>query len=331
MITSIIISVLLVILVGVVLLFILLDPIDNVTPEIVSYQAREDKTEKIKERTFTRAVERKPSSPSSSMAKVIAANTVSAIAIPVPEINVPDPSTQFGDGDDFGDGWGDGFGGGAGVSSFFGQPIHGKRILYVIDYSESMQGARQRLMRAELAESIYKLSPDIKFQMIFFAGPAWVAGDQVNMNGKKSAKIVAGQASYLWKSSGKAHQWDPEGDLRKPGWLKASDTQVEKSKKIIRGHRLIWGTNWKNPLEMAFQMDPLPETIIFMTDGVAAGDPIGVAKAIARKAKKNKITINTVALMEPKAAEAMAKLAEGSGGKFVLIGADGKKRKGQGK
>jgi predicted phosphoribosyltransferase len=82
---------------------------------------------------------------------------------------------------------------------------------------------------------------------------------------------------------------------------------------------------------MAFQMDPLPETIIFMTDGVAAGDPIGVAKAIARKAKKNKITINTVALMEPKAAEAMAKLAEGSGGKFVLIGADGKKRKGQGK
>ncbi len=113
-ITSVIISILLVVLVGIVLLFILLDPIDNFTPEIVSYQAGTEDVDKVKKREMTRSVERKPSAPSSSMAKVIAAATVSNTAIPVPEIDVPDPSTDFGDGNDFGDGWGDGDGDGGG-------------------------------------------------------------------------------------------------------------------------------------------------------------------------------------------------------------------------
>jgi competence protein ComGC len=109
-ITSIIISLLLVLLVGVILLYLLLPPINNFTPEIVSYQTGDEDKEKVTKRQMTRAVERKPSAPSSSMAKVIAANTVSPTAIPVPEIDVPDPSTDFGNGDDFGDGWGNGDG-----------------------------------------------------------------------------------------------------------------------------------------------------------------------------------------------------------------------------
>lgn len=113
-ITSMIISILVVLLIGIVLLWILLPPIDNFTPEIVSYQAGKDENDKPKKREMTRAVERKPSAPSSSMAKVIAANTRSNTAIPVPEIDVPDPSTDFGDGDDFGDGWGNGDGDGGG-------------------------------------------------------------------------------------------------------------------------------------------------------------------------------------------------------------------------
>lgn len=48
------------------------------------------------------------------MAKVIAANTTSPTAIPVPEIEVPVPSAEFGDGDDFGAGWGSGGDGGGG-------------------------------------------------------------------------------------------------------------------------------------------------------------------------------------------------------------------------
>ena len=109
-ITSIIISILVVLLVGVILLYLLLPPIDNYSPEIVSYQAGAEEEDKVTKREMTRAVERKPSAPSSSMAKVIAANTTSTTAIPVPEVDVPDPSTDFGNGDDFGDGWGNGDG-----------------------------------------------------------------------------------------------------------------------------------------------------------------------------------------------------------------------------
>ena len=113
-ISSIIIAIMVVLLVGVILLYLLLPAVDNYTPEIVSYQAGAEEEEKVTKREMTRAVQRKPSAPSSSMAKVIAANTTSATAIPVPEIDVPDPSTDFGNGDDFGDGWGNGDGEGGG-------------------------------------------------------------------------------------------------------------------------------------------------------------------------------------------------------------------------
>lgn len=116
---SIIISLLVMLLIGIILVFLLLPRVENYTPEIVSYQAGAEEKEKITKREMTRTVERKPSAPSSSMARVIAANTTSPTAIPVPEIDVPDPSTSFGNGDDFGDGWGNGAsdGGGGGFGN----------------------------------------------------------------------------------------------------------------------------------------------------------------------------------------------------------------------
>jgi hypothetical protein len=53
-------------------------------------------------------VQRKPSAPSSSMAKVVAADSTSTVAIPEPPTNTPAPTRDFGDGDDFGAGWGEG-------------------------------------------------------------------------------------------------------------------------------------------------------------------------------------------------------------------------------
>ena len=104
-ISSIIISILVVCLIGIVLLWILLPPIDNAAPDIVSYQAGAEEKKDDATREMKRVVDRKPSAPSSSMAKVIAANTASPTAIPVPDMDVPDPSMDFGDSSDFGDGW----------------------------------------------------------------------------------------------------------------------------------------------------------------------------------------------------------------------------------
>ncbi|MBB5349914.1 hypothetical protein HNR46_000135 [Haloferula luteola] len=113
-ISSIIISVLVLVLVGLVLAFILLPPLLKESQVIVSYQSNANTEEKVESKKLTNSVERKPSAPSSAMSRVIAANTTSPTAVPVPEIDIPEPSLDFGNGDDFGDGWGSGGDGGGG-------------------------------------------------------------------------------------------------------------------------------------------------------------------------------------------------------------------------
>ena len=112
--TSLVIALLLMVLVGVILMIIAMASSVKITPRMVSYNGSSESEDNLQQKKVQTQIERKPAAPSSSMSKVIAANTTSPTAIPVPEINVPDPSTDFGDGNDFGDGWGDGNGSGSG-------------------------------------------------------------------------------------------------------------------------------------------------------------------------------------------------------------------------
>jgi len=113
-ITSLIIALLLMVLVGVILMIIAMASNSKAIPQIISYTGTPEAEENLQQKKVQTQIERKPSAPSASMSKVIAANTSSPTAIPVPEIDVPEPSTDFGDGNDFGDGWGNGSGSGAG-------------------------------------------------------------------------------------------------------------------------------------------------------------------------------------------------------------------------
>ncbi|BDS07871.1 hypothetical protein NT6N_29110 [Oceaniferula spumae] len=72
-----------------------------------------DDSEIFKSKNQSRRAElRKPSVPSSSMAKVTGSNTNSPVNIPVPDETIPMPSQGYGNGEDFGDGWGGRLGGG---------------------------------------------------------------------------------------------------------------------------------------------------------------------------------------------------------------------------
>ena len=113
-ITSLIIAILSMVLIGVILLIIAMKFQKDEIPELISYSAEGIEEEDLQVRKVQTQTQRKPSAPTSSMAKVIAADTATPTAIPVPEIDVPDPSLDFGDGDGFGDGWGDGADSGAG-------------------------------------------------------------------------------------------------------------------------------------------------------------------------------------------------------------------------
>ena len=107
-IASVIASILAVALIGLILALILIKAAFKETPVIVAYKGSADQEEKLEERKINNRIQRKPSAPSSSMSRVIVARTSAPTAVPVPEVNVPDPSADFGSGNDFGAGWGSG-------------------------------------------------------------------------------------------------------------------------------------------------------------------------------------------------------------------------------
>ncbi|MFP6881739.1 MAG: prenyltransferase/squalene oxidase repeat-containing protein [Roseibacillus sp.] len=112
-ITSVVISLLVLALIILVLLFILLPSLLLSSPSLVTYQAGMPDEDKMERKEITDQIQRKPSAPSSSMAKVIASSTPSPTAVPVPETDA-EPNLDFGSGDDFGAGWGSGGDGGGG-------------------------------------------------------------------------------------------------------------------------------------------------------------------------------------------------------------------------
>jgi hypothetical protein len=115
--------------------------------------------------------------------------------------------------------------------------------------------------------------------------------------------------------------------MQVPEWISANAFAIAKSKKIVRETKLVWGTQWSNPLEMALSMEPPPQVIYFMTDGSAGPNSKDTARDIGMKAKRKGITINCIAMMDPKARDAMGDLAKRTGGQFTMVTEGGKVKK----
>ncbi|MGJ8656879.1 MAG: hypothetical protein ACSHX6_10560 [Akkermansiaceae bacterium] len=332
-ISAIIISLLTCALLVAILFYIALSPLFKNTEELVTYSSGSETDEKITKPEMNNEVEKKPSSPSSSMAKVIAANTPSPTAVPVPDETAVEPSLDFGDGNDFGDGWGGGGsgagGGGGGGASFFKQSVKAERIAYVIDYSASMRGNNKfELMKKELSKSVKGLPDNIDYQLIFFAGPAWVAGDKIIAEKGKDRDftINSGGRKYDWVTTGGAHGYRPKikSKMQQAEWIKSSEGKRKQSLKLIEDTPMVFGTVWEYPLEMALNMNPQPDVIFFMTDGSAGSESESVARRLGSEAKRDGIVINCVALMEPKAKKAMSDIAKRTGGVFTEVQPNGK-------
>lgn len=304
-----------------ILAFVLLPTLNRERPNIVAYAAPQSQDPEVRQKLRTR-MQAKPSAPSMSSARTIVADVASPTAIPVPDVDVSEISPDFGTGDDFGQGWAEGTidGMGGGGTTFFRQQVTAQRFCYVIDYSLSMRGEQDGLMRDELTKSVKQLGPAVQFQLIFFAGPAWVAGSEVKMQrGNKSAVVTHRGRDYKWKSTGGAHNWEPVGRKLEPDWLQGGTSQMKKALDHVKETKLVWGTDWEDPLEMALAMEPAPQIIFFMTDGATGGDMVALAKKLGNRAKRQGTIINTVAMMQPKAESAMKELAKRTGGQFTIV------------
>ena len=80
-------------------------------------------------------------------------------------------------------------------------------------------------------------------------------------------------------------------------------------------------------MEMALDMEPPPQVIYFMTDGTAGKEAGQTARTIGTRARSKGITINCVAMMEPRAHADMLELAKRTDGQFTKVLKGGKVEK----
>jgi len=269
---------------------------------IVAYSPPRQTEDKPTDRPdFAKGLKPTPTSASSSMARTIAAAVEAPVALPVPEET--NPTMPFGMDDDFaaGFGTGEGDGDGGGGSSFFGTPRQGRRVVYVVDFSESMRsdaeggGTRLDALKKELVRSIDALKEGMSFNVIFFSHNAWTineAGPNDGWNGLNETPAVP---------------WNPATDRIKAVYR-------EKIHSMGTGH----GTVWYSPLKMALSMTPVPNTIYMLSDG----EPTDLDDVLSRIDEMNphEIPVDTIVLETPgEPAQAMLELAEETGGGFTVV------------
>lgn len=302
---SLVVAVIVVALLAALLWLIAILPNFKESETIVAYQPVVPPEEKPVDRPdMAMGLKPKPSSSSSSMARVIAAQVEAPVAVPMPE--VVNPTTPFGMDDDFtaGFGSGDGDGDGGGGSSFFGTPRQGRRVVYLVDYSESMRsdtdggGTRLDALKKELTRSINSLKSGMNFNVIFFSHTAWT----IDTEGPNQAD----------------KGWNGLNETPPVPWHMATEQTKQVFTEKIRSMDTGRGTVWYSPLKMAFSMKPAPDIVYLLSDG----EPSDLMDALNRVDGMNPtgVPVDTFAMEEPgEAARAMLEMAEETGGRFTMI------------
>ena len=113
-------------------------------------------------------------------------------------------------------------------AAFFGVSGGGKRFVFIVDVSGSMQGAKLDRLKAELTKSIQDLDADAEFSIVFFASGAEVIDQD---------------------------------------WMHASADR-NRVVQVIAQQGCMGGTDPTEAFEFAFKsLSPIPDCIFFMTDG----------------------------------------------------------------
>lgn len=261
--------------------------------------------------------------PAASFAVANAITTTAPTVVSVPDSNefIAMETADFGSSADFGMGFGfeDTLNNN---TTFFGTEVSGSRIAYVIDYSLSMKArGREAIMREELSASIIKLEKGANYALIFFAGPVWLASDELVFKQGADDSVI----EKTIQADGKEVTWTRESSTNekelkklKPKWLTSTKKQIEKSVKQIESMPLASGTEWGKPLHKALEMRPQPDVIIFMTDG-HAGSYQRTVDEVTKIAKRKGVVINAISLLQPLATDKMKQLAKETGGKAFIV------------
>ena len=312
-------------------------------PQLVASAIESTENNDIEEKV----VERIQRNAQTATAQMNVVSTVAASPVTVPQFDTN--STTFealGNTTDFGMSMAFDMSEDGAMVSFFGSKSISKKVIFVVDYSASMTGPKDKLMRKELTKSLEALPNGVRYALIMFSGPAWFAGQEAGKAEKIGQwignEVRDGGKKWIWYQG-----WDekqrvtPGGDrksalehfsegfdkLPRGEYILASRTTIRKTVKQVEDTPLLYGTDWRSPLMMAMDMEP--DTIYFMTDGSLPSPPKGVQKSevmkelLAYNRKKSRAKINTICMMVLQAREELEMLADGSRGEFTLVLEDG--------
>ena len=327
--------------IGIVLAFLVVSQPRATPPQMVSSQVEQPTDDPIDKPKMEKA-QPAPVPVNGTPVQSLAANAFSDVALP--QIDSPMVSVNpLGLGDSFGPSMSFGMGKDGGSVSFFGAKSVSKKLVFVVDFSASMSGERDVLMRKELAQSIQALPNGVQYQVILFAGPAWYAGQAVGSSGmhdKFVANIVKdGGQQFIWyegwdvaerhsgnQMSALYHYSQGQDKLPRAPFIIASRATIKKTVEQIEKTPLVFGTDWRWPLMMAMNLKP--DTIFFMTDGAfSTGNGISkkemIDELLEYNRKNGNARINTICMMVLQARAELEQLANGTRGEFTLVKEDG--------
>ncbi len=206
----------------------------------------------------------RPAAPSSSMSKVVIADTLSHIPLPVIDEFVENP-VAFGTG--FGEGFGQGLGGlgGPGLGgSFFGTPAVGRSVILVIDVSTSMPRncgeSGIEAIRSEITRTINAFRPGSRFNLICFGNmaDAFRARPVAATSSNKQAAIEFTKAYFTGEFT-RTRTADGIDEKDPVPYVPIRPGKFEATKNTSGGSR------YDLALIAAFEQQP--ETIFLLTDG----------------------------------------------------------------
>ena len=138
-------------------------------------------------------------------------------------------------------------------------------------YSEK-GGVRIQMLKQELVKSISKLPKDMSFQVIYYSTAPWLGGESLYTSPTR---------------------FPDRAEDRIP-WSKATKEGIASAVNNIKSANPEGATIWRDPLELAFAMRPVPVVVWLLSDGEAQD-----AEEVVNKMEQinpSKIPINTIGM-----------------------------------
>lgn len=246
----------------------------------------------------------------------------------------------------------------SGSATFLGQTVQTGRLVYVIEMGAELSGSEARwnyAMVRDFAKTIRRMeSNQMLVGTIFFGGPAFSIGDTVELTMSEEYELSLANKTYnlaasentisalvrtpdeyefFWTRKRESRTaWEPHGRKQKIPWYEMTQTTKSWFLEVLPLTRVRSPTNgplyrdthasiWNNALNMALEMSPPPEQIVFVVASASLAPNVpGIwVDEIGPKAKEMGVKINCLGIIAPQLESHLSRLSRMTGGQCRML------------